>query len=64
MEGAFHENPGRAADRLANQVLGSGIAEKERRGVEAEQMAAPLEITERREIRGEESPSSTGQGGP
>jgi len=37
---------------------------QERRGVEGEQMVAPPEIVRSRKSEGEESPSSTGQGGP
>jgi len=37
---------------------------QERRGVEGEQMVAPPDIARSGRSGGEESPSSTGQGGP
>jgi ribonuclease HI len=53
------------ADRLANQAIRRRIAnEKRKGGGEGEQMVAPPEFTQSGKSGGEESPSSTGQGGP
>ncbi len=53
------------ADRLANQAIQRRLAkEKGKEGIERKQMVAPSGIMRGVKSEGEESPSSTGQGGP